>query len=339
MLTVFARRLTAAVALLCAMLLALTTHASGALAAPGSDDEGTTPSVREALDIALRDYNNAKGRLDASVQRQTALAEQMKTAELRLAVLTESAGPISATAYRGTRTHIALAILENASADDLLDSATTLQYITRRDNRQILELTSARKSYEEQKKALAEEIRLQQEQVAVMDKKRKDAEDALKRAGGGQLSTGVVPGTATASPAPRNADGSWPAESCSQKDPTNSSGCLTPRTLHAYQEALLAGYTRYAHCYRSASSGEHPKGRACDFSSAVSGFIDARATGGDKAYGDKVTGWLLANASRLGVYYVIWYKQIWMSGIGWRTYSGDGTPAGDHYNHVHLSMM
>jgi hypothetical protein len=39
------------------------------------------------------------------------------------------------------------------------------------------------------------------------------------------------------------------------------------------------------------------------------------------------------------VLYVIWYKRIWLPGSGWRSYSGDGTPAGDHYNHVHLSVQ
>jgi len=39
------------------------------------------------------------------------------------------------------------------------------------------------------------------------------------------------------------------------------------------------------------------------------------------------------------VLYVIWFKQIWFPDRGWRSYSGDGTPAGDHYNHVHLSLQ
>jgi hypothetical protein len=67
--------------------------------------------------------------------------------------------------------------------------------------------------------------------------------------------------------------------------------------------------------------------------------VDARASGADKTYGDRLAGWCIANASRIGVLYVIWYKQIWQPGIGWKAYSGDGTPAGDHYNHVHLSVQ
>ena len=120
------------------------------------------------------------------------------------------------------------------------------------------------------------------------------------------------------------------------KDPTTS-GCLTPRTLHALQQARAAGFTRHTSCFSAGSWGEHPKGRACDFA-AADGFGGV-ATGGDKAYGDRLAAWLIANADRLAVLYVIWYRQIWMPGIGWRAYSrGDGTPSGNHTNHVHLSV-
>jgi hypothetical protein len=110
--------------------------------------------------------------------------------------------------------------------------------------------------------------------------------------------------------------------------------------VHAYQEARLAGFTRYTACFRHQSFGEHPKGRACDFSVTPGGFAGTSATGGDKAYGDRLAGWLMANASRLGVLYVIWYRQIWFPGLGWRTYTRCGGDAAScHTNHVHLSEV
>jgi hypothetical protein len=46
------------------------------------------------------------------------------------------------------------------------------------------------------------------------------------------------------------------------------------------------------------------------------------------------------NADALAVQYVIWYRQIWMPSTGWRTYgSADGSPSGDHTNHVHISTL
>ena len=58
-----------------------------------------------------------------------------------------------------------------------------------------------------------------------------------------------------------------------------------------------------------------------------------------KAYGDRLAAWGVDNADRLGVLYVIWFRQIWLPGSGWKSYSGDGTPSGDHTNHVHISVQ
>lgn len=79
-------------------------------------------------------------------------------------------------------------------------------------------------------------------------------------------------GSASAESAPRNSDGSWPPESCSVNDPTPADGCITPRTLHALQQAKAAGFTRYVSCHRNGGSGEHPRGRACDFAAQKNGF-------------------------------------------------------------------
>jgi hypothetical protein len=119
------------------------------------------------------------------------------------------------------------------------------------------------------------------------------------------------------------------------KDPTTS-GCLTPRTLHALQQARLSGFNHYTACWRQSTWGEHPLGRACDFAADVGGFGGV-ATGSSRDYGNRLAGYFIANASRLGVLYVIWYHQIWEPSNGWHYYKGDGTPSGDHMNHVHLS--
>jgi hypothetical protein len=145
-------------------------------------------------------------------------------------------------------------------------------------------------------------------------------------------------GTPAARKAPRNADGSLPAESCTVDDPTTS-GCITPRTLNALQQAKAAGFTRFVSCYRSGGSGEHPKGRACDFAAAKNTFGGV-ATGDERTYGNNLAAYFVHNADRLGVLYVIWFKQIWMESTGWRAYTkGNGDPASDHTNHVHLSVQ
>jgi hypothetical protein len=109
--------------------------------------------------------------------------------------------------------------------------------------------------------------------------------------------------------------------------------------LNAYLQARAAGFTHYTSCWSQRSSGEHPKGRACDFSANATTFRNAAATGSDKAYGDRLAAFFVRNADRLGVMYVIWYRQIWLPNTGWRAYSGSGSPAARHENHVHLSVL
>jgi hypothetical protein len=104
------------------------------------------------------------------------------------------------------------------------------------------------------------------------------------------------------------------------------------------QQTQAAGFTHYVHCFRQASFGEHPKGRACDFAAAPDGF-GAIATGADRTYGNRLAAWYVANADRLGVLYVIWFRQIWLPGVGWRAYYSSDDPAASHRNHVHLSVQ
>ena len=119
-----------------------------------------------------------------------------------------------------------------------------------------------------------------------------------------------------------------------------------PRRAHSSREddvplieAQLAGFTRFTSCWRSATWGEHPKGRACDFSVTTSGFGGV-AAGADKAYGTKLAVWAVANADALGLMYVIWFRQIWTPSLGWHAYNAYGTdPSAEHENHVHTSVL
>jgi hypothetical protein len=306
--------------------------------ARAAPDGATSGDLQTQLDEANRAYNDAKGRLDVAKQRQAQLATQIEATKAEVDALSAQVQAAAVTAYKGGRVGGLTALLDSGSPDDLLARAATLQGQVRRDTKALTRLHDAQARYDQQRAAADHEVATQQNQLAEMDRRRKQVEQALTAAGGGGAATGPSGGTASATPAPRNPDGSWPAESCSVDDPTTS-GCLTPRTLHALLEVQKAGFTHYVACFRQESSGEHPKGRACDFAAHPTGFLDAAATGADKDYGNRLASWLLANADRLAVLYVIWYQQIWQPSTGWKAYHGDGTPAGDHLNHVHLSVQ
>jgi hypothetical protein len=308
---------------------------------PGSgstdvDGAAGSPNLRDQLDVAASAYNDAKARLESSQQRQAQITEQTKVTEANLAKLAEEVGVVSAAAFRGSRIGTFSAMLNSPNPETLLQAVTTVDYLARKDDDLLRTLNTAKRHLADQRRQLDDEIKLQQQQLAEMEKRKNDAARALAAFGGGAAG-GFVAGAPTAKPAPRNPDGSFPKQSCSVDDPTTT-GCITARMLHALQEARIVGFTHYTACFRHQSWGEHPRGRACDFAAASSNF-GGIATGADKAYGDRLAGWLMANASRLGVLYIIWYRQIWFPGLGWRVYHSGDDPASSHRNHVHLSVQ
>jgi hypothetical protein len=342
----FLRRPTALVAaLLAAALFVVVSPAPAVPAAPGSgtDDEGGTAALRKKLDEAARAYSQAKAKLDSSKKRQAEYAGQLKVAEQRLAELNAHVQELAATAYRNGRLSAFMTLLNSASPEEFLSRAEMVEMLAMRDDQQLREYAQAQADATEQKARIDNEVRIQIKQLADMEKRKKQAEQALIAAGGGRSTTSLASfNSPSAKPAPRNSDGSWPSESCSVDDPTTS-GCITPRTAHALQEARSDGFTRYTSCYRSGGGGEHPKGRACDFSVFDGGFVAAKAQGDNKIYGNNLAYFFVKNATVLGVMYVVWYCDIWTPTVGWHTYSSAGSvcgddPAGDHVNHVHVSI-
>ncbi|MEV6693920.1 hypothetical protein AB0M35_20855 [Micromonospora sp. NPDC051196] len=309
-------------------------------------DEGGTPALRAQLEAASKGYLDAKVALDRSVTRQKQLAGQLTATESQLAERGTKVAEIAAQAYRTGRLGAASALLNSSSPAGFMDRAAALDAVAANEERALGELRATRDEVRRTKQALDVEVQEQRKQVAVMAKRKEQAERAVTVANeraqaaerANRAPTRSGGSSPTAKPAPRNSDGSWPAESCSVNDPTPANGCITPRTLHALKQAKAAGFTRYVSCYRSGGSGEHPKGRACDFAAQKNGFGGV-ATGGDRTYGNNLAAYFVNNADRLAVLYVIWYKQIWLPSSGWKSYSGGrGDPSSDHTNHVHLSV-
>ena len=330
------RRLTAAVALLAtALAVAL---AAPAAAAPG-DPEGGTKTLREALESAAKGHVEATQKLMDSKKRQKELQATLLEAQVETKQMEVQVAAVAARSYRLGRFNTMSMLLSASSPDVFLERAQRLDMMAKMDGKALTRYRAAVDRHTRTTQAIALEIKEQQKQVTVLAKKKKEAELALASVGGGAVAGGFVNANSPlAKPAPRNSDGSWPRESCTVNDPTTS-GCITPRLLNAYQQARAAGFTRYTACFSQRNSGEHPKGRACDHSAAPGGFENVNASGGDKAYGDRLAAFYVKNAGRLGVMYVIWYRQIWMPSTGWRSYSGSGGPNATHTNHVHLSVL
>jgi hypothetical protein len=324
----------------CALLATAATLAVAAPAAPASaDPEGGTKTLRDALESAARGHVEAKAKLAASQKRQAQLQITLIQADTSAKELAGQIAVIAARSYRLGRFNTVSLLLNSSSPDTFLERAYRLDQMALLDARTLARYRSDIDLAQRAKQAIDLEVKEQQKQVTVLAKKKKEAEAALASVGGGAVAGGFLNvNSPLAKAAPRNSDGSWPKESCTVDDPTTS-GCITPRLLNAYQQARKAGFTHYTSCFSQRSSGEHPLGRACDFSANASTFKNSPATGSDKTYGNSLAAYFVKNADRLGVMYVIWFRQIWLPNTGWRSYSGSGSVAARHENHVHLSVL
>ncbi len=301
----------------------------------GHTGDGDDRLLSEALETANRNYVTAKAKLDKTLKRQRELADEARRADEARDRLAPDIGRIAVSAYRVGPAGQAAMLLDSSSPDDFLARATGLNEINQVNDGKIAELNAARDRARAAQAALDEEVQEEKRLTAVMAKQKENVDKSLDLLGGNrQIGKGFVSATSpVAKAAPRAADGSWPRESCNKKDPTTS-GCVTARTLNAYKETRKAGFNRFAGCHRNGGPFEHPKGRACDWSLIRSGFVHAQNKD-QILYGNNLAAFLIRNADRLGIYYVIWYKQIWFPATGWKSYSGPS----DHTDHVHMSLL
>jgi hypothetical protein len=90
-------------------------------------------------------------------------------------------------------------------------------------------------------------------------------------------------------------------------------------------------------CLRPGDPQDHGTGRACDFMESTGGVMP---TADRIAHGTQVAAWVIANASRLGIKYVIYRQRIYdMRSPGWRAMSDRGGITANHFDHVHVSVF
>ncbi|AGL14060.1 hypothetical protein [Actinoplanes sp. N902-109] len=329
-------------ALALASLVATTLVAApgpAASAAPGgssstADDGEDNPQLNDLLDSTGRRYLQAKAAVDKSTKTQLALSLQVKAAEDKRDALLPEVGAVAAQQYRTGGVTTMSFLLSANSPDSFLNKAISLNEINALHDHKLGELDAAINEVATAKAQLDAEVKAQKTSLATMQKQKEQAEKALKLVGGDVVTGGFVDAKSkVAAPAPKNADGEFGPEPCTVNDPTTS-GCITARTLHMYQEVKKAGFNRFVGCHRDGGPFEHPKGRACDWSLQNSGFAPWHNQD-TREYGNNLMAFLVRNADRLGILYVIWNRMIWWPGVGWHTYHGPS----NHTDHVHVSML
>lgn len=347
--TVLPRRatLTSLLALIVLLFGLVTPAGAGALPdpttdPPNEDSNPTLETLRSNLEASAIGWLDAEAALTASKTKQVELQNQLVVANLEVGRASVDVQAYAGEAYKVGRLSVLGAMLNATSPDNFLSRAQAMERVTQRDQERLHRLHTALKVAADLKTQIDQQIVIQSQAAADMEKRKKAAELALSSSGHGATNGWLDPNSKAAQPAPRNPNGSWPQEGCWINDPT-SNGCITPRTLHAMREAQAAGFHKYVACWRAGNRWEHPKGRACDFSVFDGGFVAAKAQGDNKIYGSNLAYFFVHNAVALGVMYVVWYCDIWTPTAGWHVYSSAGAvcgddPAGDHVNHVHVSI-
>jgi hypothetical protein len=91
-------------------------------------------------------------------------------------------------------------------------------------------------------------------------------------------------------------------------------------------------------CARPGDPQDHGSGRACDFMESTGGQMPSASA---RAHGDAVAQYVIDNASRFGIKYVIWRQRIYdMRGSGgWSQMEDRGSVTQNHYDHVHVSVL
>lgn len=129
------------------------------------------------------------------------------------------------------------------------------------------------------------------------------------------------------------------------QDPTTKNGKITPRMKNLLDEAEKAGFGNPAKgigCWRPTDTYMrwHPKGNACDYMYAAG----KPATGKNLEEGNRFAQWLIDNADRLELFYIIWQGKMWERPRGtWKVYNGYGgnalkNPTTGHFDHVHVNV-
>ncbi|MBX6768572.1 MAG: hypothetical protein IRY90_15695 [Actinomadura rubrobrunea] len=91
-------------------------------------------------------------------------------------------------------------------------------------------------------------------------------------------------------------------------------------------------------CYRAGDPQDHGSGQACDFMESTAGRMPSASA---QRHGDQVAQFVIDNAAKYGVKYVIWKQRIWdtRSSGGWRQMEDRGSITQNHYDHVHVSVL
>jgi hypothetical protein len=238
----------------------------------------------------------------------TAAASQAQRLARQLDTTRQQLGRLAAASYMVGGLDPVLALLSSSDPQGDLNRASALEYLTRqRDARQqlLLRLVTADSRAGQDARAKVAELR---HQLAAMASRRRAVERLLAK--------------------------------FQPQSPTIGGDRITPR-MREVKDEIDRRFGPFVDigCYRPGNDGEHPLGRACDFMLSTGGVMPS---GPHVQLGYNIAAWAQANASRLGIMYIIYRQRIWdirMASSGWVPMPDRGSITANHFDHVHISVF
>jgi hypothetical protein len=259
---------------------------------------------RKAAKLA-KQYRGGLAELDVARQSARKAAAEARDLNARLTAARRLVANIAATNYMTTPQDPAIAMFGDGDPRAVLDRAAIINHMARDKSEQVRAVgTLAARAQAAQRKA-DQRVAKAKKLVAELERNRRKVQSLINK---------FRP----------------------QSRVTGGSG-LTSRMVRVRNEIdRRYGPFRSIGCFR-AGPPDHGTGNACDFMVSFGTMPSASSA----AQCDRVGEWVMSNASRMGIKYVIWKQRIWdvRTGGGWRTMEDRGSVTQNHFDHCHVSVL
>ncbi|MBE1535955.1 DUF4200 domain-containing protein [Actinomadura algeriensis] len=306
------------------------------------------PSARAAAVPAAPDdpaakYEKLKKRADKLSKEYrgglVALEDAEKAAEEARAAADEASGDydaarasvatVASTAYMTGR-YEAIPIVTDGDPTAALRAASGLEHISRNNGRRVQNLEALDAKAEQAREKAEAKLEKVEKEIEDLESQRERVKKLLAKYKPETPTTSAGSGSGSGNSRPDGASGT--------KSPiTGNSMTARMRTVLQEVDAKFGPFPTIG-CMRPGDPQDHGSGNACDFMESTGGQMPSASA---SAHGDQVAQYVIDNAGRLGIKYVIWKQRIYdMRGSGgWSQMEDRGSVTQNHYDHVHVSVL
>jgi hypothetical protein len=323
-----ARKHACVIVVAAAVTVALPSAATGRTAAPAAAvaPEESLAKLEKRAAVLAKEYRGEIANLSDARRAARRANADAKRLTGQLAVARAKVRDMAATAYmHGGMDATAVAVSDPAGA---VDGMAVVEYLARDNDRRIQELTRLSEGADTARRTAQEKITDVRELVEDLEKQRTRVKKLLAK---------FRPQTPVARPASAAAGSAGAGSGGGNSPIVGDNVTARMRALRNEIDRKFGPFPAIG-CFRAGDSGEHGDGRACDFMESTGGQLPSAAA---RAHGDRVAQYVIDNAGRLGLMYVIWRQRIWdtRSSGGWRSMEDRGSITANHYDHVHVSVL